>query len=122
MVQAQIVAMIRREVALFLNQRARIERETAARGVYGEPLHGWEIVSENVPCRIIKLGRRNDSAIAEAGSAETMRDEYRLIVSRSTPLGADMRVVIDGLQYGVVRIETALADEAFHAAIVNRRE
>lgn len=114
--------MYRREVANYLNQRARIERETAARGVYGEPVHGWEIVDENVPCRLIRLGRRNESGIEEAGSAETMRAEYRMIVGHEVTLAADMRVTIDGLTYGVVRIETELADEAFHACIVNRRD
>lgn len=122
MVSPQIVAMIRRETASFLTQRARVERETAARDALGGPTHAVEIVADNVPCRIIKIGRRNDSAIEEAGSAESLKDEYRLIFGRGVALGTDMRVVIDGLTYGVVRIETQLADEAFHACIINRRD
>lgn len=122
MVSPQVVAMYRREVANFLTQRAQLQRETTARGEYGEPLHVWEIVAQSVPCRLIRLGRRNESGIEEAGGAETMRSEYRLIVPSGTPLTADMRVTVDGLTYGVVRIETQLTDEAFHAAIVNRRD
>lgn len=121
-VSPQIVAMIRRETANFLTQRAQFQRETTARGEYGEPLHTWEVVASNVPCRLIRLGRRNESGIEEAGGAETMKAEYRLSVPTTTPLAADMRVVVDGLTYGVVRIETQLTDEAFHAAIVNRRD
>ena len=59
MVSPQVVAMYRREVANFMTQRAQLQRETTARGEYGEPLHVWEIVAQSVPAAD-RLGRRNE--------------------------------------------------------------
>jgi head-tail adaptor len=122
MVQSQVLAMVRGATERFLTQRCLLEAETTSQGTYGEPLHEWAVVAENLPCRIILPGQRYGSGIAEAGGAETMKTEFRLIVRRGVALAADQRVTVDGVTYHVVRIETVLTDEAFHSAIIVRRD
>ncbi len=121
-VQAQTLAMIRRVTGGFLTQTCTIERESATTGAYGEPTHDREIVALDAPCRLIQIGLRTGSAEGDAGGAETLTVEYRLIVGRDVALAADMQVTVESLVYQVVRMETALTDESFHAATLYRRE
>lgn len=118
---AQTLAMLRRVTAGFLTETCTLDREAATRGRYGEPTHDREVIGTDVPCRLILVGQRYGSGVAEAAGAETMRDEYRLIVGRDVALAPDLRVTVNGLTYDVVRIETALTDAAFHAAVLARR-
>lgn len=121
-VPTQIVAMIRRCTARFLTQTCTVERQKATpTDALGDRSHIWEIVAQNVPCRLIMAGQRTGSAVVERAMQEQMRDEYRLIVARTVALDVDMRVTVAGVTFDVVRIDTALTDEAFHSAILNRR-
>lgn len=71
---------------------------------------------------MISVGARLGSGIAEAGAAESLKYEYRLIVAQDVALAVDMRVTIAALVYNVVRIEDALTDEAYHSAVLQRRD
>lgn len=121
MVSSQLLGMIRATAERFLTQRCTIDRETSAKSAYGGPTHAREVVYSNEPCRLILPGQRTQGAVDVVGAAEVMRDEYRLIVRRSVALTTDMRVTVDGVEFSITRIETSLTDEAFHAAIVERR-
>ena len=119
---SQVSASIRRITATFLTDTCLLEQETNTRGEYGEPTHDWSITAEDVPCRLILVGQRYGSGIAEAAARETMKHEYRLIVARTVKLSTNMRATINGEVFNITRIETALTDEAFHAAVLQRRD
>lgn len=120
MVSSAVLGYIRRVVGQFLTTTCTIEREVNATGEYGEPTHAWELVAAAVPCRLLMI-KRDASGVQVAGEQETMREEYTLIVARGVTLEVDYRVTVDGETYDVVRLETALTDEAYHKAIVARR-
>lgn len=119
---AQVIAAVRRISATWLTDVCTIERETNTTGEYGEPIHQWEVMAVDEPCRVILLGQRYGSGIAEAGSAETMKREYRLVLGRSVELAVDMRVTVDAVVYDITRIETQLTDEAFQQVIMQGRD
>ena len=121
MLSSQVLAMIRNTTALFLSESCTIEREGDAIGVYGDRSSAWVVTASDVDCRLIQIGQRTGSAVSEAAAAETMQDEYQLIVARSVSLDVDYRVTVGGVVYYVVRLEDSLTDEAFHSAIVQRR-
>lgn len=120
MVAGQTLAYIKRVVGQFLTDTCTIEREALATGQYGEPTHHWELVASGVPCRLLMI-KRDLSGVQVAGEQETMQDQYSLIVGDGVTLEADYRVTVGGETYDVVRLETALTDEAYHKAIVARR-
>jgi len=121
-ISSQVLAMIRRVTETSFSDTCLIERESNAVGTYGEPTHQWEVTAADKPCRLISVGARRGSGIAEAGAAESLEYEYRLIVAQDVTLAVDMRVTIAALVYNVVRIEDALTDEAYHSAILQRRD
>lgn len=121
MLSAQTLAMIRRITGDFLTQTCTIEREAPTRGSYGEPTHDWEVQSTGTACRVIKAGQFNTAANELVGSQETLPDTYKLVVARSTTLDVDYRVTVDSEVFYVTRLETDLADEAFHAALISRQ-
>jgi hypothetical protein len=51
-----------------------------------------------------------------------MKHEYTLIVARTVELSTNMRATINGEVFNITRVETALTDEAFHAAVLQRRD
>jgi head-tail adaptor len=122
MLTPQVREMMRRAAGKFFTDTCTIEREMTTRGAAGEPLHGWQIVAEDVPCRLISVGTQTTSNIGEAGSAETLQHEYRLIVERAHALTVDMRATVNGVTYYVVQVVTSLTDEVFHSSIVQRRD
>jgi hypothetical protein len=118
----QFDAMMRRTVKQYLTDVCTIEQEVQTVDRFNAPIHEWELVAENEPCRVISLGQRYGSGVAEVAAAETMKREYRLIIGRELALGTDMRVTVDGVQYGITRIETQLTDGAFQGVIMQGRD
>lgn len=119
---SQVVAMMQRVAGTFLTHTCLLEREVSTRGEFGEPIHAWEVTASDVPCRLIMLGQRYGGGVAEAGAAETMKREYRLVVGATVELAVDMRVTVGGVVYDITRIETQLTDEVFQQCVMQGRD
>ncbi|MBK9751814.1 MAG: head-tail adaptor protein [Chloroflexi bacterium] len=119
---SQVVAMMQRVAAGFFTDTCLLEREVSTTGEYGEPVHAWEVTASDVPCRIIMVGQRYGGGVAEAGAAETMKREYRLVVAATVSLAVDMRVTVGGVTYDITRIETQLTDEVFQQCVIQGRD
>lgn len=117
---SRTAAVVRRSVNAMLTERCTIERETGGTGLFGEPVHAWEVVAEDVPCRLITVGRRNSGETQVIGSRESVVDAFRLICPHDTAFTVDDRALIDGRRYEVVTVEDDLTDAAYVAAIVVR--
>lgn len=122
MIHKTMMKQIKSATRKFHSQTCLIEEQSASTvGELGEQLHSvWNVVQDNVPCRIITIGRQSGSAGQMVGEQESLVDSYRLSVPAGTPLGVDMRVTIDGLTYHVVNILTARTDENERQAIIKR--
>lgn len=122
MVSNRVMAIIRRRVNTFLTERCSIEREAGTKGRMGEPLHDWETVAEDVPCRIITLSGATTSSEAEAvGSTEALVEQWRLICQAGTTFAVDYRVrLADDRVYQIVAVDDRLTDEAFVGAVMVR--
>lgn len=122
MLPGWISAGLRSTTEAFLTERCTVYAETQTIDEYGAPDPQLLVVASHVPCRVIKAGTPNTSAIrSEAGQQETMPHEYRLAVQRETALAVDQVVEVGGEQYRIVRIETALTERFFRSAIIVRR-
>lgn len=122
MVSNRTRAIIRRRVNTLLTERCTIERETGTTGLMGEPLHGWEKVSEDVPCRVITVGQSGTRSEGRAvGAAEALLERWRLICPAGTVFAVDNRVVFDdGRTFEIVDIDDRLTDEAYVSAVMVR--
>lgn len=115
------LARVRKNVNEMLTETCTLERETAAVGRMGEPLHDQQTVQTSLPCRVIRAGRRSDLQTMPVGGQEAMVEMYRLICPVGTAFTKDDRVTMtDGRMFQVVSVEDGLSDEAFAAAIITR--
>src|SRR5690242_7804430 len=121
MISSQLTAYIRRIAGTFLTDTCLIERESETTGEYGEPVHAWEVTATGVTCRLIKAGQFNTPGGETPGAQETLQDLYRLVVAQTVTLDVDYRVTVNDAVYQVVRLESELTDEGFHAALVSRQ-
>lgn len=113
-------AVVRRSVGGMLTERCTIERETGGVGLMGEPVQSWAAVAEDVPCRLITVGRRNSSETQVIGSRESVVDAFRLICPQDTAFAVDDRVSVGDRRYQVVTVEDDLTDAAYVSVIVAR--
>lgn len=118
---ARTINLVRRNVNDLLTATCRIERETSSTGTMGEPLHDWDVVQADVPCRVIRLAKRTTTSAEQVGSQETLVERYRLITPVGTNFAVDDRVVMsDGRVFQVVDVEDGLTDEAFAGVMLSR--
>lgn len=122
MVSKRTRAIIRRRANTLLTELCSIERETGATGLMGEPLHNWETVERNVPCRIILIGQFSTRSEYDAvGATEALVERWRLICPAGTTFAVDDRVrLADGRVYQIVDVDDRLTDEAFVSAVMVR--
>lgn len=117
----QTIARVRRNVVSLLTERCTIERDAGTTGTMGEPLHDWEVVAQNVPCRVIRAGTRNNSAYQEVASQEALVERFRLICPVDTPFAVNDRVrMADDAVYQIVDVVDRLTDEGFTGALMSR--
>lgn len=122
MVSNRTIALVRRRVNAFLTERCSIEREAGMKGSMGEPLHGWEMVADNVQCRVITVNQSSTQTEYEAvGSTEALVERWRLICPAGTVFAVDNRVRLsDGRVFQIVDVDDRLTDEAFVSAMMVR--
>ena len=120
---ARTINLVRRNVNDLLTATCRVERETSSTGTMGEPLHDWDVVQADVPCRVIKAGNdRSTSRTGTVGAQEALVEMYRLITPVGTNFAVDDRVVMsDGRVFQVVDVADGLTDEAFAGALITRQ-
>jgi hypothetical protein len=115
------MAIVRRNVNEMLVDTCTIEQQMGIKGTMGEPLDSWEIVAEDVPCRVIRAKVPNASSQTVVGSQEAMVEMYRLECPYDTTFAVDNRVTLsDGSVYQVVQVEDKLTDSAFAGAVITR--
>lgn len=121
MVSNRTTAIIRRRVNTFLTERCSIERESGTKGRMGEPLHGWETVTTNVPCRIITISSSTSNQTEDVGSTEALVERWRLICPAGTVFAVDNRVrLADDRVFQIVDVDDRLTDEGFVSALIVR--
>jgi hypothetical protein len=115
------LARVRRNVEAMLTDTCSIERETYSKGTMGEPLHTFEVVAEDVPCRVLQAGQGYGSNYAEVGGQEALRELTRVVLRRDAEFVVNDRIVMaDGRTYLVIDAEDALTDSAFVDAVCTR--
>lgn len=119
---ARTIAIVKKNVNAMLTERCNIERETAMTGLMGEPLHGWETVAADVPCRVIRVGQSSTQSEYESvGATEALVERWRLICPAGTVFAVDNRVkMADGRVYQIVDVDDRLTDQAFVGAVMVR--
>lgn len=115
------LSSIRGSAYRWLKDLCTIERDVETLDELGSPVSGRVIVAENVPCRLIKNGSTSSSAAQIIGSAETLRETYKIAIPANyVDLDVDYHITVNGITYDVVTLETALTDEVFTQAIITR--
>lgn len=120
--KARTIALVRQRVNEMLTETCSIERESGATGLMGQPLHGWETVADDVPCRVITIGQSSTRSEYESvGATEALVERWRLIVPAGTSFAVDNRVRLsDGRTYQIVDVDDRLTDQAFVGAVMVR--
>jgi hypothetical protein len=115
------LARVRRNVEAMLTDTCSIERETYSKGTMGEPLHTFEVVAEDVPCRVLQSGRGYGSNTTEVGGQDALKELTRVVLQRDAEFVVNDRIVMaDGRTYLVIDAEDALTDSAFVDAVCTR--
>jgi hypothetical protein len=104
-----------------LPQRCAIAALAQQPDAFGGAEEVAEVIADGVPCRLNRVGARTRSGIEDAGSQETLAEEYELAVPHDAPLAVDQQVTVDEVAYRVIRLETALTDRLFRHAVIVRR-
>jgi hypothetical protein len=114
---------IREQVGRNLPDRALLEVEQGTTGSYGEPLHAWQVVESDVPCRLLPVGRGGGSsgAAQQLGMQETIVQTRRLILPTWVSVGVDYRVTIRNEAWHVVGLLGG-SDAVFVEVLVKRAE
>ena len=112
---------IRRNVRKTLKQRCTIAVEAETVNAYGHPTHDLLTLYDNVPCRVIAVGRNFGNAGDIVGDQETLSETYRLITEHDTPLGVDMVVTVGGADYDVINVWRKQTDATDQQAVIVRR-
>lgn len=120
MVSNQTAAMIRQWVGRFSSQTATIReavRTVQPDGSVNRVMQTKAVVA----CRLITASAARSSGMAAISEQEQMREEYRLVLPVGTALSVDHSVIVDDIEYEVVRVLDDRTDAADVQAVVTRR-
>lgn len=120
MLSPQILALMKADTERMMTQTCTIERETETRGEHGEPTRTWQIVAQNVKCRLITAKTASSNATAVVMDQEIMEDAYRLCVPVGTALAVEQRVTVAGAIYNVASIVDGRTNAVDVQAMVTR--
>lgn len=121
MTNAVILSQLRKKAATWLSDTGTVEQERQVEGDMGERVTVWQTIASDVKCRVIMAGQGTQSAIDQMGAQETLEETYKISMAAGTPVGVDCKVTVNGEEYSVVRVETALTDHFFVQVIATRR-
>ena len=102
------LAQMRAQLGDFLVDTCKLEERTGPPDDYGGDADNWQLVADDVPCRVIR-DKKKASQTTDYGAQESMVNEYRLSVTIVTALGVGQRVTIAST--GAVYFITGLVDQ-----------
>ena len=114
----QTLRVIQSRVDSMLTDSCTIERESGGVGLMGEPVCGWTVIAQNVPCRVISAGRGSRSAYEEVGSQEALVQRYRLMCEKGTAFTVNDRVTVNGNVYQIVDVMDGWTDSVMVGAVM----
>lgn len=98
------IMRIMRDVATYLDNTCRIERETSSQDAMGAHRHEWQLLMDGVACRLISGKDSRTPQTEMVGAQPKLTESYRVVM----PLGTDVlggdRIIIDGVAYRVVSL------------------
>jgi hypothetical protein len=117
----QQLAVIRRITEKAMKDVCRIERLANAVGTMGQPLtDAWEVVSEDVPCRLITSKGATLPATDVYADRITLEDTYTISLPVGTTLAADYRITINTTTWRVASVLDGRTDAADVQAVLLR--
>jgi hypothetical protein len=92
------------QVDRWLDNLARIERETMTQDDMGAHRHEWQLLADDVACRLISGKDSRTPQTEMVGAQPKLTEQYRVVL----PLGTDVlggdRIIIGGVAYRVVSL------------------
>ena len=116
----QMLSTLRAVTERFMTDRCLIEREANSRGTFGQIAHVWEVVGEDVPCRLITSKGATLPATDVYVDRVTMEDTYTISLPVNTVLAADYRITIATTTWRVATVLDARTDAADVQAVLLR--
>lgn len=114
MLPAMVRGMLERAAADYLRERCRIERRLRPTDALGAMSTAYAMGNEDVPCRVIQMGRSNKDAIEEAAGMQTAAEAYIVALPRGAQASIGDHVVLtSGVRLEIVRTERLLTDALF---------
>lgn len=106
----------------FLTDTCTVKRSMTAKGDYMEDVESWSAIHEDLPCRLIRSRQPIGDGVEMSGQRQVLEDEYRLAVADDVDIDGNDRITIDGVEYGIVRMDDVMTDKFFkHVILTNRR-
>lgn len=117
MVSAHRLARVKQRLEKYVDDVCTIKRRSATQGPRGETNPNYDIVAENVDCRVIK----GESGMDDVGDQASLTETYRLIVPVGTELGVHYRVVLaDGSKFEIIDVIDKRSDPVDAQALMVR--
>ena len=114
MLPAMVRGMLERAAAEYLRERCRIERRLRPTDALGATSTAYAMGDEEVPCRVIQMGRSNKDAIEDASGMESAWEAYIVALPREVQATIGDHVVLEsGARLEIVRTERLLTDALF---------
>lgn len=120
MISNQMRAFIRAATLRTMTDRCMIEREANSRGTFGQSSHAWEVVGEDVPCRLITSKGATLPATDVYADRVTMEDTYTISLPVGTVLAVDYRITVNGTTWRVASVVDGRTDSADVQAVLLR--
>jgi hypothetical protein len=120
MLSNQMKAMIRATVRAMMTDRCLIEREANGRGTLGQPVHAWEVVGEDVPCRLITSKGATLPQTDVYADRVTMEDTYTISLPIGTQVSVDYRITVNSVTWRVATVLDGRTDAADVQAVLLR--
>lgn len=117
---SRMLAAIRQKKERWLKDSCTIEERTGPLDdLGGENENHWQVVVEDVKCRVIR-NRKLASQTTEYAATESMMDEYRIIVPFGTNLNVGQRVTVAEKVHFVTGVIDELTDQTDAQALMVR--
>ena len=118
---SQQIARIQAKLAQYLTETATIQRRESGEDSAGVPVEDdWQLVAENVACRVIDARSRTSQAWREVAQTDAMEDLYRIIFPVGTDCDQNCRVIVGERVYHVVAVTDDRSQAVDHQVTVKR--
>jgi len=119
---ARVLARLRNMTERYLKDTCLIEVQQRVTDEYGSPMQAWSIIASDVPCRVLPIASSSMASMsALVGSAESLKELYKIICPFGTALAPDQRITVNGEIYNIIQLVTARTDETDTQALLTRQ-